>query len=163
MDLPPKLEKALREGRSDPIIFIEDLLGMRLHDGQKRYLRNSLSKQTRINLLTCANRWGKSTLLACLHIWYNFYKIGLPEAHDDKSQLAWERAEYRTANIAPHSALTEPVFKTIGQIMTSSFPVKDSKGQMAPNDCIIGWFYLPDRTLNTPPYKQFFHNNSYIE
>jgi hypothetical protein len=163
MELPPKLQKALQDGREDPVVFIETLLGMRLHDGQKTYLRETVRRKARINLLTCANRWGKSTLLACLHIWYNFYKIGVPPAHDDKSQLAWERQEYRTANIAPHSALTEPVFKTVGQIMTSSFPLKDIDGNMAPNECLIGWFFLPDRTLNTPPYKQFFDNNSYIE
>jgi hypothetical protein len=31
------------------------------------------------------------------------------------------------------------------------------------NKCEIKWFYLKDRTLNTPPYKQYFDNNSYIE
>ena len=163
MDLPPKLQQALIDGRDDPVVFIEDLLGMHLHEGQKKYLRTTKRLGRRINLLTCANRWGKSTLLACLHIWYNFYKIGIPIPQDDRQQLAWEKQEYRTANIAPHSALTEPVFKTIGQVMTSSFPTKGKDGTMAPNECLIGWFYLPDRTLNTPPYKQFFDNNSYIE
>jgi hypothetical protein len=162
-DLPVKLQKALIDGRKDPVIFIEDLLGMRLHEGQINYLRTTQRLQTRINVLTCANRWGKSTLLACLHIWYNFYKIGIPVPENDQQHSAWEKQEYRTSNIAPHSALTEPVFKTITQIMTSSFPVKDKNGNMAPNDCLIGWFFLPDRTLNTPPYKQFFDNNSYIE
>lgn len=47
--------------------------------------------------------------------------------------------------------------------MTSSFLFTDANGDTRTNDCIIGWFYLPDRTLNTPPYKQFFDNNSYIE
>lgn len=28
---------------------------------------------------------------------------------------------------------------------------------------MIEWWYIKDRTLNTPPYKQFFDNNSYIE
>lgn len=46
--------------------------------------------------------------------------------------------------------------------MTSRFIfLKD--GKTVTNDCLIQWFYLPDRTLNTPPYKQFFANNSYIE
>jgi hypothetical protein len=36
-------------------------------------------------------------------------------------------------------------------------------GSITTNKCLIEWFYLPDRTLNTPPYKQFFANNSYIE
>ena len=46
--------------------------------------------------------------------------------------------------------------------MTSRFLyVKD--GISTTNDCLVGWFYLPDRTLNTPPYKQYFSNNSSIE
>ena len=47
--------------------------------------------------------------------------------------------------------------------MTSSFLYTTPEGITRTNDCIIGWFYLPDKTLNTPPYKQFFDNNSYIE
>lgn len=163
MELPYELQVALEEGRNDPILFAERLLGMRLHDGQKKYLNSTRKYKARINLLTCANRWGKSTLISVLHIHHLFYKVGVPPASDEASQSSWEKSEYRTANIAPHSALTEPVFKTITQIMTSSFPVKQEDGTMKTNDCLIGWFYLPDRTLNTPPYKQFFDNNSYIE
>jgi len=77
---------------------------------------------------------------------------------------AWTRQEYRTANIAPHSANTEAVFKTIHQIMTSSFSFLNPKTlQLQNNNCLIEWFYLKEKTLNTPPYKQFFANNSYIE
>lgn len=36
-------------------------------------------------------------------------------------------------------------------------------GKMTTNQCLIEWWYLKDRTLNTPPYKQFFGNGSYIE
>lgn len=128
---------------------------MPLHDGQKRYIRNRKGK---INVLTCANRWGKSVTIACLQLWHLYYKLGIPNDDFD----AWDKTEYRTANIAPHSALTEPVFKTITQIMTSTFPVWQD-GKMKQNDCIIGWFFLPDRTINTPPYRQHFLNNSYIE
>ena len=131
---------------------------MPLHEGQKRYLRQAAKNDFRIYILTCANRWGKSVLVSILQLWYLFYKFGI----DNSNIEAWEKAEYRTANIAPHSALTEPVFKTIHQIMTSSFPVKQD-GVMNTNENLLGWWYLPDRTLNTPPYKQFFHNNSYIE
>lgn len=135
---------------------------MPLHEGQKTYLRETVKRKDRINLLTCANRWGKSSLIACLHIWFLFYKFGIPEPVDDISQQAWLDVEYRTANIAPHSALTEPVFKAIHSIMSSNFLYTDALGTRT-NDCLIGWFYLPERTLNTPPYKQFFDNNSYIE
>lgn len=86
--------------------------------------------------------------------------MGIP----DGNQADWLKTEYRTANIAPHSALTEPVFKTMHQILTSTFSIRDPlSGRMTTNKCMIEWWYLKDRTLNTPPYKQFFDNNAYIE
>lgn len=113
-----------------------------------------------IFILTCANRWGKSVEISVIQCWFLFYKIGVPDGDQD----SWLKTEYRTANIAPHSALTEPVFKTMHQILTSSFSIRDPKtGRMKTNECMIEWWYLKDRTLNTPPYKQFFDNNSYIE
>lgn len=162
MEIPKKLQEYLVQGRIDPVVFAEKLLGMELHDGQKTYLRHAAQSlqdgKLRIFVLTCANRWGKSVLIAILQLWYLFYKFGI----DNSDYEAWETADYRTANIAPHSALTEPVFKTIHQIMTSTFGIRRNS-KLTVNDCIIGWFYMPERTLNTPPYKQFFHNGSYIE
>lgn len=132
---------------------------MPLHRGQIKYLRETTRRKTRINVLVPANRWGKSSLIACLQLWYLFYKFGIPPGN----QETWFKAEYRTANIAPHSALTEPVFKMIHQIMTSSYAMRLPDGRSVTNTCHIEWFYLKNRTLNTPPYKQYFHNNSYIE
>jgi hypothetical protein len=160
--LPKNLEQWTSLGRADPVIFAEKLLGMPLHEGQKTYLRQISKKEERIYILSCGNRWGKSVLVSVIQLWHLFYKFGIPEPNDYKSQEAWESAEYRTANIAPHSANTEAVFKTIHAIMTSTFQIKVN-GLLRNNECIIGWFYLQDRTLNTPPYKQFFYNNSYIE
>lgn len=132
---------------------------MPLHPGQVKYLRETQKRKTRINILVPANRWGKTTLIACLQLWYLYHKFGIPPGN----RAAWFKAEYRTANIAPHSAMTEPVFKAIHQIMTSSFPIKTPDGRIVTNQCHIEWFYLKNRTHNTAPYKQFFHNNSYIE
>lgn len=135
---------------------------MPLHPGQLEYLRRTQLQNKKINILTCANRWGKSTFIACLQLWYLYYKIGIKESSEDDG--SWEKVEYRTANIAPHSANTEAVFKAIHQIMTSTFSITNPvTGKMRTNDCIIEWFYLKDRTLNTPPYKQFFAFNQYIE
>lgn len=159
MQLPLSLQKAVMEGRTNPTVFIEQLLGMKLHPGQQRYLDETLRRKTRINLLTCSNRWGKSVLIACLHLWYLYYKFGIEPGNSS----SWYAAEYRTANIAPHSALTEAVFKAIHQIMTSSLTYRDPELGLITNNCQIEWWYIRDRTLNTPPYKQFFDNNSYIE
>lgn len=135
---------------------------MQLHPGQKKFLLDTIRLKKKINLLTCANRWGKSVEIACIQLWYLFYKIGLAEAGDDPT--SWEKTEYRTANLAPHSANTEAVFKAIHQIMTSSFSMMDMKTKrIRTNKCNIEWFYLRDKTHNTPPYKQFFDGNAYIE
>jgi hypothetical protein len=132
---------------------------MPLHSGQVKYLRETTRRKTRINVLVPANRWGKSSLVACLQIWYNFYKFGIPEGNT----VTWAKAEYRTANIAPQSAQTEAVFKAIHQILTSTYAIKTVDNKLVTNKCYIEWFYLRNRTLNTAPYKQFFFNNSYIE
>jgi len=131
---------------------------MPLHSGQVEYLRQTARRKTRINVLVPANRWGKSSLIACMQIWYHFYKFGIPPGNRD----AWLKAEYRTANIAPHSAQTEAVFKAIHQILTSSYAIR-TQDAIVTNKCQIEWFYLKNKTLNTPPYRQSFLYNSYIE
>lgn len=141
------------------MVFITHLLGMPLHRGQIDYLNQVAKHEYRKYVLVPANRWGKSTLISCLQIWHLFYKFGIPPGNRE----AWFKSEYRTANIGPHSAMTEPVFKNIDQILTSSFPIRMPDGRIQTNKCLIEWFYLRERTLNTAPYKQFFANNSYIE
>jgi len=98
-------------------------------------------------------------MTACLQIWYLFYKFGIPPGNRN----TWLKAEYRTANVAPQATLVEPVFKYIDQIMTSRFSIYTRDGRIVNNRCLIEWFYIKEKTLNSPPFKQFFSNNSYIE
>jgi hypothetical protein len=154
--LPPRLQWVLTQGRNDVVLFAEELLGMKLHPGQKTFLREGKAK---INLLVPCNRWGKTITIAVKQIHKNFYKIGLPTGN----AVAHARAEYRTANIAPQSAMTEPAFKAMKAILTSSFPIPQPDGSLKNNECLIGWLYDADKTLNTPPYKIQFTNNSYCE
>ena len=109
-------------------------------------------------LLSCANRWGKSAVVAILQLWTLFNKFGITAEGD-----SWFSIEYRTANVAPRADLTEPVFKAMQAIMTSAYPIKDKDGKMTTNKCQIEWFFQEDRTINSHPLKLFFTNNSYIE
>lgn len=156
--------------KDDPIYFINEWLGMPLHPGQVKYLTEARkaiytnettdSERIRRFLLSCANRYGKSSLIACLQLWYLYNKFGIKAETPEE----WFKAEYRTANIAPTSKLTQPVFKAMKAIMTSSFAIQNSEtGLITTNKCKIEWFYDPDRTINNPPFKLFFVNNSYIE
>lgn len=160
--LPQELQTVLLAGREDPVLFSERLLGVPLHEGQKKWLRETLRRQTKINILVPSNRWGKSTVTAVKQLWKQFYKIGIPQGN----KKAWMVAEYRTANVAPKSSLVEPVFKYMDQIMTSSFAIRRPDGTIVTNKCLIEWFYLKDRTTantTTNQYKQFFAFNSHIE
>lgn len=163
---PEQLKSAIQRGKTDPLVFIEELLGMKLHPGQEKYLLQAVKaidnggeNLIRRFVLSSSNRWGKSALIACLQLWYLFYKHGVRAANESDHFMI----EYRTANIAPFASLTEPVFKAMKQIMTSTYPVRDGDGLVSTNKCQIEWFFLEDRTLNTPPFKLFFINNSYIE
>ena len=140
---------------------------MRLHKGQKEYLKwavkaisNGDEPLVRRFVLSCANRWGKSAMIACLQLWYLFYKFGV---HTD-SEESWFKIEYRTANIAPTSKLTQPVFKAMKAIMTNTYPIRDSKtGITTVNKHQLDGWFLEDKTINNPPFKLFFANNAYIE
>lgn len=132
---------------------------MPLHPGQIKYIEDTYRLKTKINVLVPSNRWGKSSLAACLHIHHHFYKLGVPTG----SRAAWAKAQYRTANVAPRSSLIEPVFNYIDQIMSSSFPINLPDGRIVTNKCQIEWFYLKDQTRESPIHKQFFAFNSYIE
>lgn len=154
-------------GRQDPIHFIEVGLGMQLHAGQKRYLEaavkaidNGDEALVRRFILSSANRWGKSALIACIQLWYLFYKFGVKTA----SEKDWFQIEYRTANIAPTSKLTQPVFKAMKAIMTNTYPIRDQvTGITTVNKHQLKGWYIEDKTINNPPFKLFFANNSYIE
>lgn len=141
------------------MLFINQLLGMPLHPGQIKFIEDTFHLKTKINVLVPSNRYGKSSLIACKHIWKHFYKTGVPTGN----RQAWLKASYRTANIAPHSALVEPVFNYIDQILTSSYPIHLPDGRIVSNRCQIEWFYLANQTRTSPVHRQFFAFNSYIE
>jgi len=165
----PKLPTTKENQRikEDPVYFITEWLGMQLHPGQIRYLNEAKKAVTnpggsriRRFLLSCANRYGKSALISCIQLWYLYNKFGINAATDQE----WFKTEYRTANIAPTSKLTQPVFKAMKAIMTSAYPIQDPQtGLITNNKCKIEWFLDDARTINNPPFKLFFVNNSYIE
>lgn len=109
-DLSSKKARA----KTDPIFFAEEFLGMQLHSGQKIFLEIARQgfvdiadkNETLIRrfLLSCANRWGKSAVIAILQLWVLFNKFGLNAEDPDD----WFSIEYRTANIAPSPRSLNP-------------------------------------------------------
>lgn len=132
---------------------------MPLHPGQIKYIEDTWRLKSKVNILVPANRFGKTTVVACLQIHALFYKPGIPMGN----KIAWLKALYRTANVAPSTSLVEAGYNYIDQILTSSFPITLPDGRIITNTCLIEWFYLADKTRTSPVIKQFFANNSYIE
>lgn len=153
--LPPDLKNALTKGYSDIPLFAETLLGMPLHEGQTQFLRNSTA---RVNVLVPANRWGKSITVAIKHIHHCFYKVGIGRGNT----TAWSRAFYQTANLAPHTEMTQPVFQAMKSILTSSFPIPMPDGTTRNNECMIGWILDEAHIRNVPPFLIPFTNNSEV-
>lgn len=150
-----RLGGAIDRGRKDIVFFAEEFLGMPLHEGQIRFYRNANGK---VNVLVPANRWGKSITVAIKHIHHCVYKIGLGQGNGE----AFGRAQYMTANLAPHSDATKPVFEAIKNIMTSSFAIPQADGSMKNNECKIGWLLNEAGVRNTVPYYIPFFNRSEI-
>ncbi len=153
--IPDRLQAILTAGYDDIPTFAYYVLGMPLHPGQVKFLRRP---DTKMGVLVPANRWGKSITVAVKHIHYCFYKKGIK-----RGSSGWRGLEYRTANIAPQGANTEAVFKAIEQILTSSFPIPQPDGSIRSNKCLIEWFYLPEKSLHSQPYKNVYANGSYTE
>lgn len=154
--IPPEFQRLITKCYDDPVLFCTKLLGMPLHRGQVKWLRNSKRK---INILTPSNRWGKTSVTAIKHIHKNFYKIGVGRGR----QSGWSGLKYRTANLAPQSAMTEACFNYVKQIMKSEFPIPMADGSVHNNECVLTWFLDEKKTQNSAPFKLCFTNNSEIE
>jgi len=155
IDLPQGLQYDLTKGYNDIPHFAEKLLGMPLHEGQRTFYKNANQK---VNILVPSNRWGKSIAAAIKHIHHCFYKVGIGRGNTE----AHQKAHYQTANLAPHSDATKPVFDAIKAIMTSSFAIPQSDGSVENNRCLIDWFIDYDHIRNSTPYYIPFVNNSGI-
>lgn len=147
------LHEAISRGYWDITFFAEELLGMPLHKGQKRFLEAKAEdfrngRKTKIWNLVPGNRWGKSVLIAVLHLWHCFYKIGI--SRGDGEAIA--KASYMTVNLSPHSETTKPVFDAIKQILTSSFVIKYRDKPAKNNQCKLGFLLDSAHVRNQPPF-----------
>jgi hypothetical protein len=93
--------QALQLGRFDHKLFWHYFLLRCIHPGQERFVTNA---EATINALACANRYGKTTLLAGGHFHSNIYKSGAePRFMDDDGVVdlaSFQRERYRTVHTA---------------------------------------------------------------
>lgn len=150
----PEIRKAIDRGRHDIVFFAWYFLGIKLHPGQIRFLREA---DGMVNVLVPANRWGKTVTIAVRHIWHCFYKIGVA----DSKWSEWNKFAYRTAAIAPNGKILALDFRTIVEIMESRFKISPDGEPIKTNHCRIGW-YMIGRVSN-PSNRVIFKDNTTIE
>ena len=63
--------KLWKLGLTAPDLFATDILGLRLHEGQRRWLRQSVAPE---NVLVTGNRWGKSFISAVKILHHAIYR-----------------------------------------------------------------------------------------
>ncbi|HSG98555.1 MAG TPA: terminase family protein [candidate division Zixibacteria bacterium] len=110
---------------ADPVFFARRLLGVELHDGQARWLRNSAKRQ---NVLVTGNRWGKSFGEAVKALYYALfqvrdrrfdragrYRVVTASITQDQANIIWNEA----VRLARSSPVIEPL---IQEITRTPFP-----------------------------------------
>jgi len=103
-----------------------------LNPFQERYLLGTLSSKQ--NLVVTGNQVGKTVTLAILHIWWNYYKIGIS---GDPNVVS--KAYIRTLNISPVSRQSKEAFRYIEEILHSQF-TWEKDGKRYVNRCKIEGF-----------------------
>jgi hypothetical protein len=92
----------LEEYRYDPVGFADAHCGVTLHEGQIAFLREAFrfdgegSFVYKYPNLTAANRFGKTVVVAVVHLWFAVYKHGLKLEGQD-----WYDHPYGIINICP--------------------------------------------------------------
>src|SRR3989338_6982905 len=180
-DLTPEQREFLdkvRAGKKDPVFFAENLLGVKLHDGQKLWLWMTTRTQAEQaydlgallgtwksrgefdellarnpdfskNILVPSNRWGKTLVTSVKHVWYNYYKVGVRAKGKE-----WAAIRCGTMNLSPHSNQAQAGFDYIVDILASKL-ISTIAGNTINNKCIIPDFYVSDSVQK----RQIFFKN----
>ncbi|MBK9272859.1 MAG: hypothetical protein IPM48_14845 [Saprospiraceae bacterium] len=115
---PYQLQTILK--KRDIVEFIETVLGIPLHDGQKYWLQNAVKK---VNILKPANQWGKTTSEALVHIFQAVNKPYLDRfnmTHEDKHKF-----EYLTLNAGKTYEIAQGVQEAIVAITEGEYLLPD--------------------------------------
>ena len=139
-----------------PIDFAQHVLGVKLHEGQKKFFLSSLKNNK--NILVPSNQWGKTFLIAIKHIYLCYYKIGVPDEVQDK-------VIYETLNLSPKLRQVRAFYGYILQILQDQVWWKEN-GKLVTNECKIKDFLVaPKQPPNTNQLSQIpikFSNGSKI-
>ena len=128
----------LEQYRYDPAGFARHILGIVLHPGQVRFLKEAVKFDENNELvykyinLTASNRWGKTVVLAILHLFFASYKHGLYKEGPD-----WVTHPYGIINLCPLVDLANVLREMIDAILRSEAKeqINNPEGR---GHCILG-------------------------
>lgn len=103
-----------KEAAVRPDLFARELLGVELHDGQRRWLENGT---TRENLLVTGNRWGKSFVAAIKLLHHALYRPRLRRFDCC--------GRYRAAVVSITQDQADIVFRTLSRLLGHSSLLTD--------------------------------------
>lgn len=132
----------------DPIAFAEIILGLKLHEGQISWVKNSTK---RINILRPGNRYGKTLVEAVKHIWHCMCKPNLEgrvQTHDE-----WLRVEYQTLNFGPTYELGRGALQLARDLVQGNILLPDGSTNKS---LLKDWAITEDRAdAQVLPYIEF--------
>ena len=130
--------------RTDPIFFINQVLGIPLHPNQIRWITNATKK---VNILRPGNRWGKTFIEACIHIWHCMCKPYLTEKID--SELEWLETPYYTLNFGPEYEIAKECLRHVRDIVQGNVVLPEKywdKWGKTNDSKLRDWAITKDRT-----------------
>lgn len=146
---PYVLQKAFRE--RDIAAFARDILGVPLHAGQKYWLLNAWKK---INILSPANQWGKTTSEAICHIFQAVCKPGLDKFKVD--YLTWLSMRYPTLNAGKTYEVAKGVMEAAIDITEGRYLLPDGTLNKS---LLSGWAIKDIWDMPKPPKIKWFNNS----
>jgi hypothetical protein len=140
--------EALQLGRFDHKLFWHYFLLRCIHPGQEQFVTNA---EATVNALACANRYGKTTLLAGGHFHANIYKTGAEPRYVDESGVvdlaAFPREKYRTVHTAGEFDQVTEVHNDALQLINDSPRLKA---------------FVKNAPLSKPPHIEFINGSRWL-
>ncbi len=128
----------------NPVYFINKILGLPLHESQLTWVKNANRK---ICILRPGNRWGKSFIEACLHIWHGMTKPLINENIETTKDFFETR--YETLNFGPEYEQAREVLRLAVDIVQGKIllpPRYREKWGKTNDSQLKDWAILTDRS-----------------
>lgn len=132
--------------------FAQEILGVHLHDGQRRWVDNAWKV---INILDPSNQWGKTLAESVFHIYHACVKPQLRSKITDYS--TWNKIGYRTLNVGKTYEIAKGVMEMISDICEGNLLLPDGSTNKS---VLKGWAITEfSDSSNKPPVVKWWNGS----